>query len=887
MLFYQRPFAVLRPRPFRFALLGLAAAVLVACSTEKDAFLNRTFHRLVTRDNFWFNANEKLKETIDAMEKAYVDDYDEVLPIFIYGTDEQSKAITPDLEACIEKCATVIDRHSMDIGGKEKNTWVDDAYFVVGKCHFYKRSYFDAERTFDYIGRRYKGEDRQLESKLWLARTAIQMEQYAKAQSALDEVKNQKELPKHFPHDQLSAIQADLDLHRGKVDDAIIDLEHAVDIAEKKKDRIRWAFILAQLYQMKGMDDKAIAQFRKVTRMNPPYEMGFHADIFQALAFDRGNSKAIRQKLGRMLRDEKNKDHFDMIHYALADLDLKEGQDSSAIAHLKRSALVSTTDTRQKAKSFLKLADLYFDDRRYPPAQQYYDSTSTLLAETNTRYDEVKTRAEVLGDLVEQLDIIAREDSLQAFAALDPDEQEKRVKRLIRAREEEEEERQRAEDEARELQANNPNPITPTPVGNTGGAWYFYSPTQLSRGLAEFKKKWGSRPNDDDWRRKDKSGSALVDAAAEEEEEPEEGGGTAAGEKEGEPAWKDPTSYLKDIPKDSLALAASNEKICSALYLSGMIYKEKLKDVDNAIESFQNLKSRFDDCRYTPEAHYQLYRIYLDKERAGNFIDFTGASSQSYADIILERWPDSEFARLVRNPDQLEADAANQRAENEAYDALYTQFKQGFYMVVITTCDGVIANQPRNHLLPKYHLLKAMAIGGLHQMSAFRDALTAVTTKFAGTDEAKAAAAILANLDRQAQRPGEPPPPEKPGNTFTVDAGVHYVVLIVPKTAGELGRITAKISDFDQQNFRNVPIEVKTSVFDADHSVVMIRMFETKEKAMTYYDLFRADRDILAGINDQGFATFAISAGNYQQFFTNKDVEGYTAFFSRNYLGGQ
>jgi tetratricopeptide (TPR) repeat protein len=99
-------------------------------------------------------------------------------------------------------------------------------------------------------------------------------------------------------------VQAEIDLNRGKVDDAIPALEHAVDIT-RKKDRIRWTYILAQLYQAKGMDNKAIATYGKVTRMGAPYEMDFHAQVQQALAFDRGNSKKLRQKLGRMLRDEK------------------------------------------------------------------------------------------------------------------------------------------------------------------------------------------------------------------------------------------------------------------------------------------------------------------------------------------------------------------------------------------------------------------------------------------------------------------------------------------------------------------------------------------------------------------------------------------------------
>ena len=408
--------------PSRRYLLPLATLVLLAaCSTEKDAFLNRTFHRLVTRDNGWFNANEKLKETVGAMQKAYVDDYDQVLPLFVIGTEDQAKGMVTDLEDCIERCATVIDRNSMEFGGEEKNTWVDNAWFVIGQCHFHKRGYLDAERTFDYIGRRYKGQDKQMEAKIWLARTAIQLEQFAKAQSVLDEIKGQKTLPKDFPHDQLSAVQADIYLHRGKVDDAIPALEHAVDITRNKAFRIRWTYILAQLYQAKGMDSKAIATYFKVTRMGAPYEMDFHAQVQQALAFDRGNSKKLRQMLGRMLRDEKNLDHYDMIHYALADLDLKENKPQDAVDQLVLSCRTSTTDTRQKAKSFLKLADLYFDDKKYPDAQQYYDSTTTVLAEDHPRFLEVKTRAEVLGDLVEQLDIISREDSLQALAKLDPE----------------------------------------------------------------------------------------------------------------------------------------------------------------------------------------------------------------------------------------------------------------------------------------------------------------------------------------------------------------------------------------------------------------------------------------------------------------------------------
>ncbi|MEO8734148.1 MAG: hypothetical protein ABI373_07440, partial [Flavobacteriales bacterium] len=481
--------------------------------------------------------------------------------------------------------------------------------------------------------------------------------------------------------------------------------------------------------------------------------------------------------------------------------------------------------------------------------------------------------------------VIDREDSLQAFAKLDPEERKKRIRDLIKDRERQEVVEKQAADDARDVVAS--TPLTPKDQGTpgAGGAWYFYNPTQIARGISDFKKKWGSRPNDDDWRRVDKSGTALVDVA--EEETPDSVATTTAEVTPGEPAWKNPDSYLKDIPTNDAMLDSSNSKICEALYLSGMIYKEKLKDVDNAIESFQVLNDRFDDCRYTPESYYQLYRIYLAKEKAGNFMDFGGASSKHYSDVILERWPDSEFARLVRNPDQLQADEASRIAEAQAYDQLYGQFKQGAYNGVVATCDGVIATEPRNHLLPKYALLKAMAIGGLHLMGPFREALGHVRDDYPSTDEAKAAIALLANLDKMAGNQTTDTTSKPEGPSYETGKGDHYVVLMVPDSAGPITRVKTSISNFNQRYFLNQPIEVKASIWDTKTQVILIRLFQTKELAMSYYDMFKNNKDDLKGLNDQGFPLFAISSGNYQRFYVAKDTDGYEDFFSRTYLDGK
>lgn len=399
--------------------------------------------------------------------------------------------------------------------------------------------------------------------------------------------------------------------------------------------------------------------------------------------------------------------------------------------------------------------------------------------------------------------------------------------------------------------------------------------------MAEFKKKWGDRALDDNWRRKDKGGSAF----GEELVDDEDGGEDGQRDKEtGKEAWRDPQLYLKDIPTDETAMSVSNERICEALYKSGIIYKEKLRDPDNAVESFEVLNSRFEECRYTPESYYQLYRIYLEKERDGRYFVESGPPSQQYAAIILERWPDSEFARLVRDPNVLLADEARKAVRAAEYDHLYREFRQGQYFTVISACNEVIANEPDNHLIPKYHLLKAMAVGALKQVDAFKAALTEVKNKFPGTDEAKAATDILAILEGQGQQLD--PAPSK-GSGYRMEQGRHYFALLFPNEAGDATEAKTKISNFNSAYFPRSTIQVTSSFLDPETQVILMSVFDTKVKAMEYYSLFLSDRTKLAGLNDQGFATFAITPDNYSELYKSKDVTAYSEFFARNYLEGK
>ena len=188
----------------------------------------------------------------------------------------------------------------------------------------------------------------------------------------------------------------------------MVALESATATVKNKKTKTRITFILAQIYQKRNDAEKAIRAYNKVLSLRPDYEMEFYANINQALGFNnRLNPEAIKSKLKRMLKDDKYKEFYDQIYYALADIALKERNKDEGIALLKKSAEASINNPNQKASAFLRLADIYFEDRAYEPAQQYYDSTSSLVNNSHEAYEKIITRKESLTQLVDNINTFA------------------------------------------------------------------------------------------------------------------------------------------------------------------------------------------------------------------------------------------------------------------------------------------------------------------------------------------------------------------------------------------------------------------------------------------------------------------------------------------------
>ncbi len=868
----------------------LLITIINSCSRTKDSFSSRLYHQTTTKFNGYFYAKESIDEGVSTLKTRHIENWKEILPVFVYGDEQEAKSVYPQMDRAILKTSTVIDRHSMTIKKKEENKWIKYNYLTMGEAYFYKKQFEESIKVFDYIIKQYKDEDIKFEATLWMVRAKMEEDEFGKASSLLKLLQEESQLPQEIQSD-FKAVYADFHIRNERFDKGIEKLEEAIVVTKDKKTRARYTYVLAQLYEIENRGNDAISAYQRVVKMHPNYEMVFYASINQAMAYNKrdGNSEAIKKLLKKMLKDGKNVEYYDQIYFALATIELEEDNKELGIEYLIASTKATVNNNEQKGISFMTLGDIYMEDRAYKTAKSYYDSTLIFLPQDDLAYEDIEDLDEGLARLIVNLDVIALQDSLIHLATITDKEREKILMAIIAAEEEQEDERIAAlidgnNDENRQAVDKS------VPLGNSRnsgggkGDWYFYNPSSMSFGYSEFQRLWGSRTLKDDWRRSVASSRGITqnDFGDDQSDMPSETFQRRD--------LKNLEEYLADIPLTDDKMKESESMLEEALYNAGVIYNEDLDDVDNAVEMFDELTQRFPSSKHLATSYYQLYRLYVKKENEGNYF---GAgyrdNSEYYKGVILEDFPLSEYAKIIRNPNYLkEAEIAKRRRE-EDYMATYRNFKSHRYNTVLEECNRVITSELENPFLAKYYFMKAYIVGRRSDRANFERELNLIADKFPDTDEGKEAVEILAQLNKDKLKSpdkndkGSDKPAKK--SEFVDNKKVeHFFALIYPNSNGNVNKVKVAISNFNKKYYSNDKLKVTNSFINKQNQIVIVRRFSDAKKALSYYNNFINDDDKLEEINEEGFMIFLISSKNFTKLFKSGNIEGYDAFFQETYL---
>jgi len=867
---------------FVLVVILLVLIFHTGCSTKKNTSTTRAYHNLTARYNVYFNGNESLKAGERQIKKAYKEDYTRILPVFRYEDVAVSTMISSEMDLAIKKCAKTIKTHSITVKPKfdkksiskeEKDfltkqeycKWIDDSYLLMGKAHFYKREFETALQTFILITNKYKKESSIDEAILWIAKTYVEMGDYKNTENTLLELKKSKRWDKQF-NLEMDLVYSSMYMKQKDYNNAALKLNAAIKNEKRKKEKARQIFILAQIYQYDSKFNLAIDNYKKVIKMNPEYDMTFATNIHLAEIFEKTGTSSgdLKKQLLKMVKDEKNIDYLDQLYYALGKIELNDKNTEKAIEYFQLSASSVSSNKTQKVKTYLVLAEYYYENKNYKLAEAYFDSTATSIEKTYDDYDKVNKQILSLRDLTHNLNVIDKEDSLQLLAKMPEKDRNTIIDNIIQ---------KIIEEEQRQNEAKKNSDFDPFLMDNNdysrnsnqmeGGKFYFYNPSTISIGQTEFKKRWGDRKLEDSWRRSNKQITADIqeivtntDTLANKAQE----------DKSKITNIKSREFYIQDIPLTEERITESNKRIEKAMYNSAEIYYKQLNDLTNAANQFEKFLLKFSDSDYRIETLRNLNTIYNKEMKF--------AEAERCKQLIIKEFPESTYAKLLQDPGYADMLKTQQSELKNLYLLAYNAYKNNDYTQTIGLCENAEAKYTENELQPNFLYLKALSYGGNGNKTKLKENLELLVAKFPESEPALIAIGTLDVLNSK----------KLDEEIYSIqNDSLHYYLLVFPKNKIDVNKLKFKYIKLNAEQYTQDDLNISVQTLDSERDFIFVQAFKNANSAITYFQSVIIN-NVLEDVHKITPTHFVISKANYEIYIKNKQDIKYMNFFDKNYL---
>jgi tetratricopeptide (TPR) repeat protein len=700
-------------------LLLLAILIVIAgCSLEKKSALNRGLQNLTAKYNILFNANELLREKQEGYEAAYVDDYSELLSVY---RDTVAKSDVPDKELDLVKA-----KANTIISVKEQSHYLGDAYLLLSKANYLDGNYFDAVEYANYVIRSFgKNAELKQEALVYKARSLLYINQPNDAKTALDSA-FQNINPKKKITADVYATKLQYDINIQDYTDAEAMAKLAVQHSYAKDKELRWTFILAQLQELNHKPADAITSYDRVSKSNVIFDMAFNANLNRIRLEDSQNGVKVSRlaRLRSLLKNENNKDFTDQVYYQIAQLQYTDGEIDNALKSYRLSINSSTKNQSQKGLSYLRMADIYFKNKAdYSGAKKYYDSSLVNLFPNYPTYHIIQKKSENLQVLADRLQIISREDTLQMLAKLDEPARLARIDKMVEAQILKTQQVTAVSTAQAKGAVNiNQSPQESTPNGDN---FYFSNSNAISQGFSNFKRVWGNRKLEDNWRRSNRASSDITqntsattqiidpDAVATDIVSTNNAGKVTAGNYR--------QDLLQNLPLTPVLLAESNKRMFDAYLDMANFYRDVLEDKKEAIAAYELLLSRFPNNDNTAAIYYNLYRLYSESDVA---------SSDKYKNLLVKNYPQTPFAKTILDPDYSKHLSDEDTGFSTLYNKVYDLYSGKQYPQVIAAADALLAQYPNNRFAAQIYYLRAFAVGHQEPLAPFNNDLQQIVTKY-------------------------------------------------------------------------------------------------------------------------------------------------------------
>ncbi len=862
-------------KKLQFYIIVVTVIVLLigACSTDKNTAYRRFYHNTTTKYNVYFNGNESFKNGVKKLEEQ-TENYTILLPIYKSEREENASVAASDMDLAVQKAVKAIKTHSITVKPERKKTkkrqrgykqskeqkefynkneynkYIDDAYLLIGKAHYYKQDYRTGMKSLQLILNKFRKEPVRFDAMFWIARSYGALLDFKETENYLGMISSDKEHPEELDY-KIDMAYADIYIKQKQYKKAIDKLVKIIENTKKKRKKARLKYILAQLHQKLDNGEEALRLYAEVIKMNPPYEMAFSAKINMAnsLSSDSEDATKLKKSLLKMLNDDKNIEYRDQIYYALAEISMKEENKEHAVEYYKLSAETSVSNVNQQALSFIALGDIYFEVPDYMNSGAYYDSAMSVLDKKYPEYDVISKRAGNLKELIDNLKIITMEDSLQRIAGMDSSIMISYINGLI----------QKVKADEQNQRTGGQSKYDPFSGGDyrqddkNKGKWIIYNPQALSIGRSEFNKLWGKRKLEDHWRRKNKAIIAF-------EDDDENAGTDTAGRVTDNKKVK---FYLQDLPLNDSLIKVSNQKIAQALFNAGIVYEKKMEDYPEAEKSYEKLIEKYPKNRLEIETYFNLYLMHYKHTK-------NNSRAEYYRKKILKEYSYSKYAKILSDPNYIKKLKNTKEKVDILYESTYTAYKNKDYDKTISEADKALLLSPQNELEPKFWYFKALALGCNGEQDKMKNLLEEIIVKYENNEITPKAQEVIdvINSGKFAE------------DYYTKEGDEYYYEIVVENKKETVDKVKFWLTNYNVDAFPETKFDIKETKFNDKQTKISVKSMSNISEAQKFINGLISG-SILKELKN--YKHFIITKENYAKLQKLPLLEKYLKFYKDNY----
>ena len=302
----------------------------------------------------------------------------------------------------------------------------------------------------------------------------------------------------------------------------------------------------------------------------------------------------------------------------------------------------------------------------------------------------------------------------------------------------------------------------------------------------------------------------------------------------------------------------------------GFIYYSDLHDYPRSIDAYTTLCDRYPDNDNEVAAWYYLYKMHAANKDLAN--------AEKYKSLILAKYPDSNQAKIIIDPDYFVKENNKGAEAEQLYTKTYEAYKNGQYQRVMMNTRKAREQFADDTLyMPRFEFLNAVSLGYVEVVDSMAYSLLRLIQTYPESSIKPFALDVLlaANdmydlgLNIESARPKVDTVQEKE-YPYTFNPRDEYYVVVICNNKVRINPLKIRIGDFNKNNFRINQLTVKNLMLNKQDALITVEKFENLTKAQDYHKAMFLSDYIFGGINNENYQVIEISVPNFPIFYEQK-----------------